>query len=159
MTIRTSRAKWKLVDESTEEVILCMLTVDHASFANPINVVNNGEDIISGGTTFQAFPFELDLPTDDEGVARTMVTIPNADNAIGTALLALTDPPNMRIRVALASNPDQIEMDFDGFELRAVRWNALFMEGEITQAQLASEPWPKTRVTPELFPGIFAAVQ
>jgi len=51
--------------QATGEVWLVLLTLSHPTLATPIRLVNNNEDVVSRGSTFLAFPFEVELPGED----------------------------------------------------------------------------------------------
>ena len=58
----SNTARRALYAQETGEVFLLLLVISHPSLPAPIRVVNNSEDVVSGGFTYQRFPFELALP-------------------------------------------------------------------------------------------------
>ena len=139
---------------STAEVWLVLLTLS-ASGMQTIRVVNNNENVISGGNTFLAFPFEISLPSEDsDSPPRAYLRIDNVDRQIVAAVRALTVTPEVRIDVIRASAPDAPEITFTGLFLRNVQYDAGYVSGELTYDSIFTEPVTFT-MTPSRFPGLF----
>jgi hypothetical protein len=138
-----------------EEVVCVLLTITHSTLATPIRVTDNGADIVSNGNTFIAFPFQIDLPADNEQAPVARLTIANVDGSIGEAIDGMTTPPYMTMQIVLASSPNNIEMEFTHFRLQNITVTAVTVEAEVVQASLTAEPWPSIRVTPARFPALF----
>jgi len=139
---------------TSDEVAITLLTISGSGF-DTFRVCDNDSDIVSGGQTFTAYPFTIDLPSDGEGAPIARVRIANISRLIGEAIDAATDTVVIRIDLILASAPDTLEKSFQGLELRNVTRNGLTVEGEIQAAQFVAEPYPYIRVTPGRFPGMF----
>lgn len=138
----------------TDEVALVLLTISGTGFTT-IRVVNNSENITSGGNTFTAYPFEIELPGDGENAPLARLRIGNVSRQIWEAVEDASGQIAVKIELVLASSPDTIEKSFDGLELRNVACNALTVEGDLTTTQFASEPYPHIRAIPSRFPGLF----
>lgn len=152
----SSLAKQSLFAQETGEVFLLLLTINHASLAQPIRVVNNLENVVSGGNTYIAFPFQITLPQDREDQPPKMrLAIDNVDRSIVTAVRTLTSPPTITLDVVLASQPNTIEATFPGFTLRNTKYDALVVEGDLNLEDISNEPYPKDSFTPTLAPALF----
>lgn len=139
-----------------DEVISVLLEITHASIATPIRVTDNGEDIVHNGDTYTAFPFTIELPADNDQLPVARLTLANVDGRIGEAVEAINTPPTVSIKLVLASTPNNVELEFSGFEMRSIKINAVAVEAELYQVSVTSEPWPSLRVTPAKFPAIFS---
>lgn len=142
--------------QETKEVILLLLTLSHPDLVTPIRVVNDFQPITSQGWTYAAFPFEITLPWQKEDQIPTMsLKIDNVDRQIVTAVRNLQGLIDAELRVVLASQPDTVELTFEGFQMKQVTYNALTVEGDLRLEELEREPFPQHAFTPALFPGAF----
>jgi hypothetical protein len=153
----SSTARRAIFAQETGEVFLLLLTIAHPQLAEPIRVVNNNEDVVSGGVTFQRFPFELALPPETEEAPPTVsLRIANADRQIVQAVRALAgDAMTVDVSVVLASSPDTIEAGPYRFTLRDVSYDAAIVEGTLRFEDVLNEPYPADSFTPARFPGLF----
>jgi len=151
----TPRALASAHAESTDEVWLVLLTLDHEHLAEPIRVVNNDEDIIRSGARFVAWGFDIELPGEDaESTAVATLTIDNVDPVIVKTLRTLQTPLSAVIEVVLASQPEQIEAEFTGLKLRRAVYNDARITGDLAFEDILSEP-VATTLSPAAFPGMF----
>ena len=68
----------QLFFQESSDPFLMLFTLSHSSFGD-IYLVNNPENIISRGTTFEAFPVSVTLPVDDgESLREVVLTLDNA---------------------------------------------------------------------------------
>lgn len=140
----------------TEEVFLLLLTLNHADLAQPIRVVDNTQDVVSGGNAFVAYPFEIDLPEDTgERPARARIRIDNVDRQLVATLRSAATPPAVTIEVVMASAPDTVEASFAGMSLVEAGYDVLTITGELTFEDVLNEPFPGVYFTPANFPGMF----
>ena len=114
----------------TGEVWLVLLTISNASMTT-IRVVNNTEDIVSRGNTYQAFPFEMELPGEDpDSPSSARLRIDNVDKRIVEAVRSISTPPEVTIEVILASQPDTVEISYANLTLRSVEYDVDSVRGE-----------------------------
>lgn len=153
----SSTARRALFAQETGEVFLLLLTISHPSLAQPIRVVNNSEDVTSGGWVYQRFPFELALPPETEDAPPTVqLRIANADRQIVQAVRSLSGAAmTVDLSVVLASSPDTVEAGPYRFTLRDVSYNAAIVEGTLRFEDVLNEPFPADSFTPARFPGMF----
>jgi len=142
--------------QETDEAFLVLLEIDHANLSEPIRVTSNGIGTVSNGNTFVAYPFELSLPSNPEtGISQAQLTIDNVSQDIIVSIRNITTPPTVVIQVVLASDPDTVEAEFSGFELKNVSYDALTISGTITIESFMNEPYPGGSFLPSTFPGLF----
>ena len=142
--------------EASGEVFLVLLTLDHADLGAPLRFVNNDEDVISGGATFTAFPFDfVDAPESDESRGAAQLRIDNVDRVIAETLRGLLTPPSVTVEIVLASDPDTIERRFDGLFLVSASWDAASVSGTIALVEDEDEPACMWIFTPASAPGLF----
>lgn len=143
-----------LTAPQTGEVWLVLLTISNASMTT-IRVVNNTEDIVSRGNTYQAFPFEIELPGEDpDSPSSARLRIDNVDKRIVEAVRSISTPPEVTIEVILASQPDTVEISYANLTLRSVEYDVDSVRGELVFESIFSEPVTLT-ITPNRFPGLF----
>ena len=151
-------AKSAIAAPETGEVFLLLLTISHAALSPPIRVANNTANVISGGNTFTAFPFTIELPQEQEDQPpRMRLVIDNVDRTIVQAIRTLTSPPTMQLDVVLASQPNTLEASFPGFTLRQATYDQLVVEGDMTLEEITIEPFPEGRFTPQSFAGMYGS--
>lgn len=148
MTLQSPIAIEAALARETRQVFTALLDLDHETWIDTIRIANNTEDVVSGGKTYRAFPFKLIRPSETDEVPEARLTMANVDQVIGQRLNAISTPIDVVITIVLAETPDVVERSWPGFELRNVRWNALFAEGTLTQRQFTRELWPPRRLTP-----------
>lgn len=144
-----------MMAQETGEVWLVLLTIEHGALSEPIRVVNNLEDIASNGNNFIGCPFEIELPGQDtQRASAARLRIDNVDREIVNSVRAITTPAEVTIQIILASQPDTIEVQYDGLVLRNVQWDGAFVTGDLVAEDIFSEPIC-TMMTPSAFPGLF----
>ncbi len=136
---------------------MVLLTITHADLPAPLRLCTGmaGDDVVSGGYTYTAAPFDISWPNDDDQVPVAQLTAMNVDRAIGQALESINDPAECTLQAVLASSPDTVERTAAKFQLRNARWNAVTLTADITRNTISTEPCPKYRVTPLHFAALF----
>lgn len=143
-----------------DEAVLLLITITHPQI-EPVRVVNNAPaedgsgDIISRGERYIAFPFMPELPNNTDEQPKARITIANVDRRISESLANLDSSPLIAFEIITASNPDNVLMRFPRFELVNVTWDAVQVQGDLTQGSYASEPYGSVRVIPSLFPALY----
>lgn len=144
--------------ENTDEVWLVLLTIKHPNIAEnggKLYFVNNTEQLVAGAKTYIAFPFQIDLPGEDQTQPTVgRLRIDNVDRQIVATLRELVTPPTVDIEVVLASSPTTVEVGFYDMTLRNVTYDALYVEGTLTFESIYVEPIT-LEMTPSRFPGLF----
>lgn len=139
--------------QQSAEVFLALLDINVSPV---IRVVNNTEEIVSGGNTYSAFPFDIPLPGDREGeTPRFTLRIDNVDRSIVQAIRGITEGPAIDLKIVLASSPNIIEAGPFPLQLKNADWDKLVVEGELSYEDFDDEPYPGRSYVPALFPGLF----
>lgn len=142
--------------QETGEVFLFLLTIDDASLAAPIRVVNNTVNVTSNGNEFVAYPFEITFPDDDaETVGGATLRIDNVDRQIVQAVRSITSAPAVTLEVVMASAPDTVEAGPFDFSLQGVSYDALAVQGQLVFEDVLNAAIPQHTMTPQTFPGLF----
>jgi hypothetical protein len=142
--------------QETNEVFVVLVEIDHADLASPIRVCSNDTDITSNGNVFTAYPFNIELPSDDEGdMPQARLTIDNVDQSLTASIRTIQSPPSVRIMVVLASAPDVLEVDMPDFVFSNITYDAFTISGTISIESFMNEPFPGDVFTPSQFPGLF----
>lgn len=141
----------------TGEAFLVLVAISHPSLAAPLRVTSDGVPTVSGGETFVAYPFQIELAAEGDDVApRIRLTIDNVDREIVAAIRgAGLAAPTVTVQVVLGSDPDTIEAEFPDFKLRQADYTALTVEGELALEDFTTLPYPYLTFTPSRFPGLF----
>jgi hypothetical protein len=140
----------------TGEVFVLLLTFAHPGLAVPIRVCNAGDSVYSGGLEFVHFPFEFELPPENDQAPPTVrLRICNVDRRIVEAVRTVGSPPTVTVTLVMASTPDQVEAGPFEFTMRDATFDAIVVEGGLAYQDLLSEPFPADAFTPTRTPGIF----
>ena len=148
MTLASSKAIEASLSRQTGQVFIALLDLDHSTWVDTLRIANNNEDVPSNGKIYRAFPFKLIRPSETDNAPEARLTMANVDQVIGQRLDKINTPIDVTITLVLAETPDVVERSWSGFEVRNVKWNALFAEGRLTQRQFSRELWPPRRMTP-----------
>jgi hypothetical protein len=146
-----------LFEQQTNEVLLFLLSIDHADWASPVLLVNDRADIVSNGDTYSSYPFDIQLPAEDpeQLQVQTTIKLSNVDRQVIAALRELQTEPTVTVSLALASTPDTIEYGPANFILSSYDYNAIEITGKLTYEDILSEPIPGDTFNPPDFPGVF----
>jgi len=145
-----------LTAQETSEAILMLLEIDHASLGSPIRVGSDAVNTTSNGEVFVAYPFELQIPNDnDDGPPVAKLRIDNVDQTLTATIRSITTPPTCRMMLVLASDPDTIEIDLPGFEMKNISADKSSISAELTIENFMNEPFPGPKFMPSSFPGLF----
>lgn len=151
----TTAIKQAAYDQETKEVILVIVTIEHDDLAAPIRVVNNTEDITSGGDTYTAFPFDITLPdAREDAPPRARLVIDNVSREITQAIRSISNAATVTLGVIQASNPDVVDPEWPFFKLTNVKWDVGQVSGDLTLEDFTSEPFPAGIFSPASFPGL-----
>jgi hypothetical protein len=152
----SSAIKTAMYNQETDEVFLVLLEINHSTMDTPLYFVNNTENITSNSQVYTAYPFLIDLPSDDpEKLPHVSLIIDNIDRSILETLRGIDSPPTISLSLVLASDPDTLELGPLNFTLKNITYDALTIKGDLSYEDILSEGFPKDSFTPENFPGLF----
>jgi Domain of unknown function (DUF1833) len=159
----------RLEQPSTNEYLVVLLEITHASLAIPIRVANDIVSYVYNGGTYLGFPFEIELVGDVEKVPRGRIRIQNVDRRVGEAIRELTSSPNLTITILASSDFDTavaadgtrsaigtpiVEYQANHLIFGNISIDAMAISGEIISYDFSNEPWPAVRTTAERLPGL-----
>ena len=140
----------------TADVWLVLASISHSELVEDHHIVNNNEDITSGGTLYSACPFKIVLPDDTtDGAPVARFQIDDVHKELGAALREISSAATIRLRVVLASDPDTVEEDFGDMELQDARVTLTSVTGRIGVENINQEPFPAEGFSPSYFAGLY----
>jgi hypothetical protein len=140
----------------TEEAFLVLLEIDHPLLAQPIRVVNDMVDILSNGDLYQAFPFDIRLPTEvTSRNAQATLIISAVDQQIINAIRSIDSPPTVIASVILASDPDTVDRGPFEMTVSSVTADAAQVTMTLIYDQIFYNRCPSATFSSADFPGLF----
>jgi hypothetical protein len=130
---------------------IILLKFTHASITTQ-RLALHMTDVVStvdgGSATYTAFPFEIELPTDDKGAARGTLRISNVTKIIWDLIGSVRTftPPQLAIYRVLESDVNTAQDSFLLLDVQRIAANILSVEANFSQENYASEPYPAARV-------------
>ncbi len=145
-----------LIDQHTDQVLLWLLTITHEASGETHRLVSDIEDIVSRGETFQAFPFEFVLPSDDgEQLPEIPVVIKHVSEELIALLRKNADGVVILAEIILASAPDQPEFAIEDLVIKTVTYgdNQITLTAKVED--LMTQRFPADDYLPRSFSGMF----
>lgn len=128
---------------------IVLVTLTHADITTQ-RLALHMDDVVSSADgssqTYTAYPFEIELPTDDHGVPRGTIRLSNVTRQIWSLVKNLTSPPQLAIYRVLESDVDTVQDVFAGLDIQRVSAAMLALEAEFGHENYAIEPYPAARV-------------
>lgn len=151
---------------ASDELTVTLLRLSHADLAVTLRVNSDVVDYVYGGETYYGIGVPMPMLSDDESLPQAKVWIPNVDQRIGEAVLALSSAPSIEIEWVVKSDFDDavprqplgtptVEYLAEQLYLRNVKCDAMGLSGDIVGKDLSTEAWPKHRTTPQDCPALF----
>lgn len=142
---------------SADEFPLILLQLDHDDLAAPIRVVNDREDFLHQGNTYQKFAFKFSFPTDPEnGLPEAQLEMDNVGREVmdwveGADWNKLT---TVNIRQVRKSDPDTVEYEVT-MNLNDIKANQYTVSGRLGFEELLNAPALRVKYTPQTAVGLF----
>lgn len=165
-------AKVALMAQETTEREICLLTITHPDFDQPIYLSTDatvhlrddeetGTPIygtLSRGKEFLFLPISPALPSSEsETPPAGRFSISNVSRTVAPYLLSVNDQyPRITVEVVLASDPDTVNQIWPDFDLTAATIDASNAEVQVSLNTANTEPIPYLRFTPAHFPNLFS---
>jgi hypothetical protein len=141
---------------ATGESALFLLTIDHPSWAQPLRVVQNQQDITSRGEVFTAYAFDLTLAADNSKTLPAMqLTLDNVDRSLIQQIRALPSSPTIVVELIISSEPDSPEISFPDMEMKQISYDANSIRTQIIVADILNVSYPKGKINPSNYPGLY----
>lgn len=152
--------------EETGEVPVCLITIAHASLAEPLRFSTDPTERLSvdplrygttsRGEVYDFLPVAVRLPDDrDEAPPALSLVLDNIDRETIALLRSTVDPAEVTVEVVLASAPDDVEISFPAFDLTEADYAAQTVTLTVAIDALQTEPFPSGSFTPAQFSGLF----
>ena len=152
----TSATRSNLYAPATTACYLVLLDVTSTELTNPIYVVNNNEDVTHNSQVYSALGFQFSLPAEkDSEVASSQITIDNVDRNFATAIRSVRNPLNITARIIEASDPDTVEVGPFDFQLRAVKYTASTITGQMYYMNYVEKNAGIHQFSNLIFPGLY----
>lgn len=152
----TNKVLNELFVQNSDDPLLLLVTVSHASFTT-LYLVNNTEDIISNGNTFVAFPMQIQLPPDNAETSRnTQITFDNVSLDLITEMRSVTSPMDVTIQAVLATDPDTVEISFGELKMSDIKYDQQSIRASLILDDFLSTELTSEKYTPSIYPGLFS---
>jgi len=156
--------RYAMMQQETGEVPLCLLTITHPSLVEPIRLVNDAvsEDgttnIVKGGETFVAFPFDIILPSDlDKQPPRARLTVSNVSQEIVSIVLLPFPAPEVKIEIIRAGAPDEEGAVWDGLKFGEPEFDDMWVTTDLVSDDESLMPACYRRYDAVHCPALFRA--
>ena len=145
----------QLYSSQSDDPFLTLLEISHDSFST-LYFVNNTENITSNGQEYLAFPMILTLPSDDTETNREVtLTFDNVSLELINEIRTVTTPMDVVMKMVLASNPDNVEIEVGELKIRDLTYNVNTISCKLYMDDFLNTEIPSEKYTPINFPGIF----
>ena len=146
----------QLFAQESNDPFLALITLTHASFASPIRLVNNSENIISRGNTFTAFPMKIKLPMDDgESAREVQLVFDNVSLELIDEIRTVTTSIGVSIELVLASMPNQVQASLEELKIATINYNKTQAVARLVLDSFLTTEVTSERYNPQNFPGLF----
>ena len=143
-----------------EYAFLWLMTIKDAESNTTLRVVNNLEDVTSGGLVYTAFPFEVTLPPDDGGTPQSLkVTTVNASRDLIEIIRGTLEPPTVKLDLITSNNPSLIHKTIDFMQVGGVEYDALTVGFDLVSSSAFARKTQQHTYNQAEFPGLFYALQ
>lgn len=155
--VLSANAAKAILARETEEVFLCLLTLEHPDISPTIRLVNNTEPVVRTEGTYQPYPFEAVLPEDtDSGRPQVTIRIDNIDREVTRTLRELSGVPTCTLRVVLASSPEVTEMGPFEFSVLSAEYDVMLINVTLGyEEDFLNQAIPAQTYTPSNSAGVF----
>ena len=144
---------------ATEMSDVPLVILDIVSGATHLRFVNNNQDIIYDGNTYQATAFNFIPPGHTEGeLESARLSICNIDRQIVAVIRTINTPPLVTANMVVVGDTVEREAGPWEFELRDVSYNAKVLSGTLVYNVHHKEILSTIRFTSENFPSLTAGV-
>jgi hypothetical protein len=142
--------------QESGDPFLALLTIDHEDFVSPIRLVNDMQDVISRGNTFQAFPFRFRLsPDDGESRREVSIDVDNTTLEFMDEFRSTTSPLSVTIEMILASTPDTVVQTYDNLKTAGLTYNKTAVKFTLLADDFLNTKMTSESYDPQNFPGLF----
>lgn len=143
----------------TDLLLLALLEIEHPSITT-IRIVNNTENVVSNGQTFQAFPFSVSLPpSGPEARPIAKVNVSNVDRQVVQSARSVAGSTaglvSANLYIVSYDDPDVQLLSYEDYRVQNLNYNSEVLSFDMTLEWFENEPFPAMTFTPGRFRGIF----
>lgn len=136
---------------------LYLLEISHSQLGTPIRIVNDTQDLVSGGNTYTAFAFRITLPQDIDGqLPRAQLTIDNVGRELTQWLDNSAGGKGAQVRVmqVMRARPAVLEYDIT-LDLLNTAQTLTEVTGELGFEDTLNLAGLPITYRPDIAPGVF----
>lgn len=148
----------QLFAQESNDPFLTLMTLSHSTFAAPIRLVNNTQNIISRGETYSSFPATITLPVDDGEKARGVaIEFDNVSLELLDEIRSVNSSEQIQVKLemVLASIPNEVQMSLEELKIGAVSYNKSRIKADLIIDNFLSTELTSERYTPTVYNGLF----
>ena len=146
----------QLFSQTSTDPLLTLITLSHTSWASDKRFVNNTEDIISNGLTYNKFPMRITLPVDDgESARQVAIEFDNVSLELTENIRSVTSPISVTIQMILASIPNDIQMSIEELRIGNISYDKTKVSAKLYMDNFLTSALTSERYSPTAFPGLF----
>lgn len=146
----------QLFAQESNDPFLALVTLTHSSFAGPIRLVNNQENIVSRGNTFTAFPMKIKFPMDDgESAREVQLAFDNVSLELIDEIRSVTTSIGVSLELILASMPDQVQVSLEELIISTITYNKTQAVARLVLDSFLTTEVTSEKYNPQNFPGLF----
>jgi hypothetical protein len=148
-----------MMSARTEEVFLTLLKLDHADWASPVYLVNDTQQLTSGGNIHNPFPFNIIFPSEskENPNAKCTLEIDATDRSIIELIRSAPYDMTCAVSLIIASEPDTILVG--PMEYKLAGWSVpdggTVAKTTLESANILSERIGGHTFNPSEYPGCF----
>lgn len=165
-------ARLALEEESSAEIEVVLISIEHPELTSPIRLSTDNTERITDdplvygtrsswrGANPALEPYlwiiaSAVLPGDaDDAPAQATLILENLDTDMVGVVRSFTDLATVSIAVVLASNPDIIEAEWTGLQITAADITSGEISLSLSRDEIELEPFPAGRLSKQRFPGL-----
>lgn len=155
----SSILKQAMFGERTGDGLLMLLTITHPDEPAPIRLAANGRAVTSRGDVFPPFPFDIQLPDDEQDTSAVAKFVgDNVSRRIIGWLRGLTGAPTGLIEAVRLSAPDTVELRVPGLQfLEPQTPDSLTITSDMTIIDYSEQRYPKHHYIEANYPALSRA--
>lgn len=139
-----------------DDAFVALVEIDHPSFASPIRLAGNTEELVSSGTVYNPVGLRVALPSEEEDdLPQVKLEIADIDQTVTIAMRNLDHQVVERATITAnfvrGNQPDWIEQGPHEYELLTVEISNGTVILTLGYQNIGRHSFPSKRVTPECF--------
>ncbi len=145
----------EMYGQVSSDPFVMLVTLTHTSFTT-LRLVNNTENVVSRGNTYNAFPMTITPPVDDgESLREVSITFDNVSLESVDELRTVTTPIDVVIEMVLASSLDTVQHSLEELKIRNITYNKSTISARLYMDDFLSVELTSEKYDPGTFNGLF----